>query len=82
MYKINHFSLFCKSCLVEFLTLLMAFRFYAVPPQIFRFKKMKNRHILVLFLEFLKCSEPNLTSCCWLLCITQTGQLWQGTAFF
>jgi len=24
----------------------------------------------------------HLTSCCWLLCITQFGQLWQGTAFF
>jgi len=35
------------------LTLLMAFRFYAAPPQILGFFKMKNRHILVLFLEFL-----------------------------
>ena len=27
----NHFSLFCKSCLVLFLTLIMALQFYAAP---------------------------------------------------
>jgi len=32
MWKMNHFSLFCKSYLVLFLTLLMAPRFYAAPP--------------------------------------------------
>ena len=32
--KMNNFSLFCKLCLVLFLTLIMALRFYAAPPQI------------------------------------------------
>ena len=34
MCKMNYFSLFCKSYLVLFLTFIMAFRFYAAPPQI------------------------------------------------
>ena len=34
MCKINHFSLFCKSRLVLFLTFIMALRFYATPSQI------------------------------------------------
>ena len=33
----NHFSSTCKSCLVLFLTLIMALQFYAAPPQIERF---------------------------------------------
>ena len=32
--KMNHFIIFCKSCLVKFLTLIMALRLYAAPPQI------------------------------------------------
>jgi len=31
MRKVNHFSLFCKSCFVLFLTLIMALRFHAAP---------------------------------------------------
>jgi len=34
MSKMNHLSLFCKSCLVLFLTLIMALRFYVAWPQI------------------------------------------------
>jgi len=33
MRKMSYFSLFYKSCLVQFLTLIMALRFYAAPPQ-------------------------------------------------
>jgi len=40
MCKMNHFSLFCKSCSVLFLTLTMALRLYAAPPQIYEFFKM------------------------------------------
>jgi len=35
--KMNHVSLFFKSCLVLFLTHIMALRFYAAPPQILGF---------------------------------------------
>jgi len=34
MSKMKHFSIFCKLCLVLFLTLIMALRFYAAPLQI------------------------------------------------
>jgi len=33
MCKMNYFSLFCKSYLVLILTLIMALRYYAAPPQ-------------------------------------------------
>jgi len=34
MCKMNHLTLFYKSCSVAFLTFIMALRFYAAPPQI------------------------------------------------
>jgi len=118
MCKMNNICLFCKSCLVLFLSLSWHSDFILHHHRFSDF--------IVLFLGFLELhlwepwiqvtmavldsynylkrtcmclcnyyesvwtvskrilqngSAPKLASCCWLLCIAQTGQLWQGTGF-
>jgi len=80
MRKMNHFSLFCKSCLVVFLTILTALWFYAVPAQTWDFINCKIGIFWYCYWDFWFCiceiPEYKLQSQCSIVTIT-----WNNPAY-
>ena len=64
MCKMNHFRLFCRLCLVVFLTLTMARRFYAAPPAPQSESATFLLYICIVYRGSLVTALIKLVSCC------------------